>query len=142
MILRPPRSTRTDTLFPYTTLFRSLTGAGKWLRRPDVPARVRPPIIPATAARMLARIHLARCDATRVTSHPHGTGDCPTPGSEKSCAQIAGARSAGCAAPGGDAGEESGADGAGRGKTGVRRGGAAPLWGDRQGGVWGKRGSV
>src|SRR3546814_3488019 len=27
MIRRPPRSTRTDTLFPYTTLFRS-TGAG------------------------------------------------------------------------------------------------------------------
>src|SRR3546814_14713646 len=28
MILRPPRSTRTDTLFPYTTLFRSaLDGA-------------------------------------------------------------------------------------------------------------------
>src|SRR3546814_20301743 len=24
MIQRPPRSTRTDTLFPYTTLFRSL----------------------------------------------------------------------------------------------------------------------
>src|SRR3546814_19111548 len=24
MLLRPPRSTRTDTLFPYTTLFRSL----------------------------------------------------------------------------------------------------------------------
>src|SRR3546814_7744220 len=24
MILRPPRSTRSDTLFPYTTLFRSL----------------------------------------------------------------------------------------------------------------------
>src|SRR3546814_16854066 len=24
MILRPPKSTRTDTLFPYTTLFRSL----------------------------------------------------------------------------------------------------------------------
>src|SRR3546814_14840960 len=24
MILRPPRSTRTDTLFPYTTLFRSM----------------------------------------------------------------------------------------------------------------------
>src|SRR3546814_8745737 len=24
MILQPPRSTRTDTLFPYTTLFRSL----------------------------------------------------------------------------------------------------------------------
>src|SRR3546814_1553138 len=27
MIRRPPRSTRTDTLFPYTTLFRSYAGA-------------------------------------------------------------------------------------------------------------------
>src|SRR3546814_7234254 len=27
MIQRPPRSTRTDTLFPYTTLFRSLAPA-------------------------------------------------------------------------------------------------------------------
>src|SRR3546814_13681777 len=26
MIRRPPRSTRTDTLFPYTTLFRSMIG--------------------------------------------------------------------------------------------------------------------
>src|SRR3546814_6532025 len=28
MIRRPPRSTRTDTLFPYTTLFRSSHGRG------------------------------------------------------------------------------------------------------------------
>src|SRR3546814_13293362 len=28
MIRRPPRSTRTDTLFPYTTLFRSAQPAG------------------------------------------------------------------------------------------------------------------
>src|SRR3546814_19994988 len=28
MVLRPPRSTRTDTLFPYSTLFRSSTGGG------------------------------------------------------------------------------------------------------------------
>src|SRR3546814_13392793 len=28
MIRRPPRSTRTDTLFPYTTLFRSLDRLG------------------------------------------------------------------------------------------------------------------
>src|SRR3546814_13110955 len=33
MILRPPRSTRTDTLFPYTTLFRSVTTDGKGERR-------------------------------------------------------------------------------------------------------------
>src|SRR3546814_14905330 len=32
MIRRPPRSTRTDTLFPYTTLFRSYRS---WLRRHD-----------------------------------------------------------------------------------------------------------
>src|SRR3546814_3810174 len=29
MIRRPPRSTRTDTLFPYTTLFRSPEQAGR-----------------------------------------------------------------------------------------------------------------
>src|SRR3546814_6228099 len=29
MILRPPRYTRTDTLFPYTTLFRAIAGAGQ-----------------------------------------------------------------------------------------------------------------
>src|SRR3546814_12676582 len=30
MIRRPPRSTRTDTLFPYTTLFRSYYGSGQF----------------------------------------------------------------------------------------------------------------
>src|SRR3546814_14479399 len=29
MIRRPPRSTRTDTLFPYTTLFRSVTAVAQ-----------------------------------------------------------------------------------------------------------------
>src|SRR3546814_10337608 len=33
MIRRPPRSTRTDTLFPYTTLFRSLLHDSDGLRR-------------------------------------------------------------------------------------------------------------
>src|SRR6056297_4350306 len=33
MIRRPPRSTRTDTLFPYTTLFRSPAVAGRPLER-------------------------------------------------------------------------------------------------------------
>src|SRR3546814_12921664 len=31
MIRRPPRSTRTDTLFPYTTLFRSITEYGAFV---------------------------------------------------------------------------------------------------------------
>src|SRR3546814_10279839 len=30
MSRRPPRSTRTDTLFPYTTLIRSRAGAAQW----------------------------------------------------------------------------------------------------------------
>src|SRR3546814_4474638 len=30
MIRRPPRSTRTDTLFPYTTLFRSISPFGAY----------------------------------------------------------------------------------------------------------------
>src|SRR3546814_2030824 len=41
MIRRPPRSTRTDTLFPYTTLFRSerlRRGLSRTLRRGGIPA--------------------------------------------------------------------------------------------------------
>src|SRR3546814_4822541 len=43
MIRRPPRSTRTDTLFPYTTLFRSDTEAETLLlRRPgDEPGQIK-----------------------------------------------------------------------------------------------------
>src|SRR3546814_15194288 len=33
MIRRPPRSTRTDTLFPYTTLFRSSASRLFWIIR-------------------------------------------------------------------------------------------------------------
>src|SRR3546814_8249810 len=38
MIRRPPRSTRTDTLFPYTTLFRSLE---VFVRRDDLDVHLR-----------------------------------------------------------------------------------------------------
>src|SRR3546814_13807098 len=40
MIRRPPRSTRTDTLFPYTTLFRSLL-AGQGAIEEDVDEEIR-----------------------------------------------------------------------------------------------------
>src|SRR3546814_18704798 len=36
MIRRPPRSTRTDTRFPYTTLFRSLSGIGDHHDQPSL----------------------------------------------------------------------------------------------------------
>src|SRR3546814_1779987 len=41
MIRRPPRSTRTDTLFPYTTLFRSPGAPGRGLAAPADPPRAR-----------------------------------------------------------------------------------------------------
>src|SRR3546814_8052141 len=40
MIRRPPRSTRTDTLFPYTTLFRSPYAAVDAIAEGDMPPRV------------------------------------------------------------------------------------------------------
>src|SRR3546814_7885670 len=39
MIRRPPRSTRTDTLFPYTTLFRSRRSLPAWRGVPAAFAR-------------------------------------------------------------------------------------------------------
>src|SRR3546814_2755919 len=59
MIRRPPRSTRTDTLFPYTTLFRSarsshrgrqkpLTSEQAWSPEPH-PARLAAPLTYAKA---------------------------------------------------------------------------------------------
>src|SRR3546814_6078530 len=36
MIRRPPRSTRTDTLFPYTTLFRSSTRQKRRISNPPL----------------------------------------------------------------------------------------------------------
>src|SRR3546814_9928142 len=51
MIRRPPRSTRTDTLFPYTTLFRSPPGSprapapdGGPVRGEAAPGRSRPAV--------------------------------------------------------------------------------------------------
>src|SRR3546814_1506355 len=41
MIRRPPRSTRTDTLFPYTTLFRSKMPNVSWLTPSIPPKKIR-----------------------------------------------------------------------------------------------------
>src|SRR3546814_15426077 len=60
MIRRPPRSTRTDTLFPYTTLFRSL---GRTTRS-DTP----PPII-------YSRRSADDGDAQLVLAPIHARGD-------------------------------------------------------------------
>src|SRR3546814_2632825 len=65
MIRRPPRSTRTDTLFPYTTLFRSLWAAEARGARPR--ARRRPP---GAAARRADGRHEHRGEAGLVPLHP------------------------------------------------------------------------
>src|SRR3546814_946629 len=43
MSRRPPRSTRTDTLFPYTTLFRSILDHPRHRHRAGVPPACRQP---------------------------------------------------------------------------------------------------
>src|SRR3546814_6466769 len=66
MILRPPRSTRTDTLFPYTTLFRSAPGRDGFPRK-ACRAQVRsysesrhPPDISSTPRAYPAAMHFSR----------------------------------------------------------------------------------
>src|SRR3546814_1388409 len=58
MIRRPPRSTRTDTLFPYTTLFRSDAGRASVARRRNRRARRIPE---AVSARFPIRRRRRRC---------------------------------------------------------------------------------
>src|SRR3546814_1164009 len=68
MIRRPPRSTRTDTLFPYTTLFRSACsghppGAGSHGTRANASAPN-----PTAPHRVMARQTL-RCKVIRSEEH-------------------------------------------------------------------------
>src|SRR3546814_10502796 len=59
MIRRPPRSTRTDTLFPYTTLFRSPRSASA------SPPRAKPAPVPSHALKMPS------CAASKWRSEEH-----------------------------------------------------------------------
>src|SRR3546814_15492965 len=52
MIRRPPRSTRTDTLFPYTTLFRALADVGVLAGYRIEHAGIAPPELVATMAEL------------------------------------------------------------------------------------------
>src|SRR3546814_7166755 len=62
MIRRPPRSTRTDTLFPYTTLFRSCSTAP---RGPAI-SMVSRPSSPNCSTRCA---RTSRCSAKRSEEH-------------------------------------------------------------------------
>src|SRR3546814_20108950 len=67
MIRRPPRSTRTDTLFPYTTLFRSLCRGESRRATADDDDRAR---IDARARRGRRRFILLRPHEHRVAHDP------------------------------------------------------------------------
>src|SRR3546814_5424413 len=69
MIRRPPRSTRTDTLFPYTTLFRSESAlAGQDIER----LRVAEPARPGRRGRDVSRRLATRAVETAAERRPLG----------------------------------------------------------------------
>src|SRR3546814_1654565 len=71
MILRPPRSTRTDTLFPYTTLFRARkTGRGAAI----VAVAASPRLHPREAARLQFAYDAARHLVVKVGAVGGGLG--------------------------------------------------------------------
>src|SRR3546814_3266369 len=76
MIRRPPRSTRTDTLFPYTTLFRSDQTPDP--PRPAGPRAVRlqprPAAQPDGAVGAVAELRPAPADPDRDPRHRAGIG--------------------------------------------------------------------
>src|SRR3546814_2945853 len=69
MIRRPPRSTRTDTLFPYTTLFRSLGLDPAPLVILHGDTLVESPPVRALADEMLEALR-TWCDATGIPLVP------------------------------------------------------------------------
>src|SRR3546814_3207646 len=75
MIRRPPRSTRTDTLFPYTTLFRSIEGssAQRGHHRLQLPY-----ILPPPELRRSAYVRSPR-RLSPTLSHPHPLRQCCHP---------------------------------------------------------------
>src|SRR3546814_7760400 len=68
MIRRPPRSTRTDTLFPYTTLFRSILEAVP-RRQSLFPALRRLRLLPPPTALYVRKVRLAGILLGRSEEH-------------------------------------------------------------------------
>src|SRR3546814_10743911 len=82
MLRRPPRSTRTDTLFPYTTLFRSnRLAAARILRGVRVAIVKRIPSCLASAQCRFAKAKRTRRPfACRVAGRPRHAGKAGTDG--------------------------------------------------------------
>src|SRR3546814_20434633 len=76
MIRRPPRSTRTDTLVPYTTLFRSIARQKPWQRLP----------IWSKAAHLLVYGWIVQARSRLGELHPFAHGS--VPGRWRSCGPL------------------------------------------------------
>src|SRR3546814_5239541 len=68
MIRRPPRSTRTDTRFPYTTLFRSIIG------KPFAWEMPKPAAAPPTRPVTLVTVPMVRAPSPQPLSRYAGEG--------------------------------------------------------------------
>src|SRR3546814_8265832 len=73
MLLLPPRSTRTDTLFPYTTLFRS-EESGARRHRPGLHDRRRSAAGPAPPHAVHGALHARRSRRTPSIETPAHAG--------------------------------------------------------------------
>src|SRR3546814_3462201 len=71
MIRRPPRSTRTDTLFPYTTLFRSATDEFRSEVTRSRPTRVVVMLYDEAIASLEAAIEAMQRNAIEERSEEH-----------------------------------------------------------------------
>src|SRR3546814_13641016 len=69
MIRRPPRSTRTDTLFPYTTLFRSSVFSCFWF--PDSPSLAITHLSESSRKTIHAKAPRCRCGGGHPFSSQH-----------------------------------------------------------------------
>src|SRR3546814_6728998 len=74
MLRRPPRSTRTDTLFPYTTLFRS-PDAGR--DAPPSEPRSYPPLPPRRRPSGDLAVQPRPVELQRHVPHTHGQQSAP-----------------------------------------------------------------
>src|SRR3546814_17680615 len=71
MLRRPPRSTRTDTLFPYTTLFRSPALRRAVFHRGDQYAHLLPAGVPGASAQAVQHHLLPHRRGGAVRSEEH-----------------------------------------------------------------------
>src|SRR3546814_5026935 len=99
MIRRPPRSTRTDTLFPYTTLFRSVLAIGRGGgKRQDGAATLRSPRAAHEVDLPADRSDVAACGHLGIDLPGEVDGDrgvhrvqAPQPGQHRVTVRVAGA---------------------------------------------------